>query len=145
MWDEGELPEGLGLLGNPSLRSLVEDLLSWERVPLFDLKTKSLRPLWRVEAAHGFVIVTFDLPYVKKKDVHLTATATSLEMEAKMRRPVTIRPGGAIQRAVVFRSYAARIALPASVVPEKAEATFRNGFLKVKIPLAKRGSRLKIA
>ncbi len=147
VWDD-EDDESLGrlaLAGPSLLRSLVDDFLLWEGRPLFDLRTKSLSPLCRIEATHSYVRVTFDLPYVEKKDIVLTSTETSLEIEAKMRKPVTVRLGGPVQKRVLFHRYTTRIMLPASVVPEKAEATFKNGLLRVRIPIAKKGNKVKIA
>ena len=147
MWGDDEESESLASLGfgyPAPFRSLVQDFLFGEARPLFDLQTKSLRPLCRVEASHGAVTVTFDLPYVEKKDIVLTSTENTVEIEAKMRKPVTLRVGGTIQKRVLFEKYTTRVRLPASVVPEKAKATFRNGLLRVRFPMAKKGNRVKI-
>lgn len=142
--EEHGYPRDLAFPGPASLRSFLDDLLlGWER-PLFDLESMTLRPLCRVETAQGGVTVTFDLPYVEKKDITLTSTDNTVEIEAKMRKPVTIRVGGSVQRRMLFQRYTTRVSLPASVTPEKAKATFRNGLLTVKFPAAKRGNKVKI-
>ena len=143
--DQGEESLGdLAFAGPAVLRSFVEDFLFGDARPFFDLNSKSLRPLCRVEASHGAVTVTFDLPYVERKDIVLTSTDDTLEIEARMRKPVTLRLGGSIQKRVLFERYATRIRLPTDVAAEKAKATFKNGLLRVKFPIANKGNKVKI-
>jgi HSP20 family protein len=147
MWDEDEGREpvkGGGIGGPLALRSLIEDALFGERRPLFDVKTRSLRPLFKIEATEEAVTVTLDLPRVEKKDISLTSTADTLGVEAKMRRPITLRVGGVIQKRVMFERYTGHFTLPSRVDPEKAKATFRNGLLRVKFPTVRRGNKVKI-
>jgi HSP20 family protein len=128
----------------PRARSLIEGaLLDQERL-LFDLKSRSLKPLCRVESTEEVVTVTFDLPYVDRKDITLISTGDAVGVEAKTRRAVTLRVGGSVQRQVEFGQYSLRVGLPRKVVPEKGKATFKNGLLRVKFPIAKRGGRVRI-
>jgi HSP20 family protein len=142
--DEDQSVENVGVVGPGALRSFIEDALFGEERPLFDLKSKSLRPLCRIEANEEAVTVTFDLPYVEKNDISLTSTESTLSVEAKMRKAITLRVGGSVQKRVQFERYTRRIGLPTKVDPERAKATFRNGLLMVKFPIAKRGSRVRI-
>src|ERR1700732_4185912 len=119
------------------LRLLIEEALFGQGRPLFDLDTRSLRPLCRVEAKEDAITVTFDLPRVEKKDISLTSSGDALRIEAKMRAPITLRVGGVTQRRVVFERYTGQIRLPSPVDPGGAKATFRNGLLRVKFPIAK--------
>ena len=145
MWGNDDEESGVAGIGGPrALRSFIEDVFFREERPLFDLKSKSLRPLCRTEATEDAVTVTFDLPYVEKKDIHLTSTENTLNVEAKMRKAVAVRVGGSIQKHVQFERYTAVVALPTKVQPEKAKATFRNGLLRVKFPVAKRGNRVRV-
>jgi len=136
--------EGSGIGGPLALRSLIEEALFGERTPLFDVKSKSLRPLFRIEETDEAVTVTLDLPRVEKKDISLTSTVDTLGVEAKMRRPIKLRVGGVVQKHVIFERYTGHFTLPSRVDPERANATFRNGLLKVKFPTARRGNRVKI-
>ena len=134
----------IGIGGPRAFRSFIEDPLFGEERPLFDLKSKSLRPLCRIEVTEEAVTVTFDLPYVEKNDISLTSTENTLQIEAKMRKAITLRVGGGVQRHVGFERYTGIIRLPTTVQPEKAKATFRNGLLRVKFPIAKKGNRVMI-
>lgn len=142
--EETESVENVGMSGPGALRSLIEDALFGEERLLFDLKSRSLRPLCRVEATEEAVTVTFDLPYVEKNGISLTSTENTLNVEAKMRKVITLRVGGSVQKHVQFERYTRRIRLPTRVEPERAKATFRNGLLRVKFPIAKRGNRVRI-
>lgn len=147
MWesdDEESQPTGIAEFRPKAIRSLIEQALMGEEMLLFDLKSKSLRPLCRVEATAEAVVVTLDLPYVEKKDISLTSTDDTLSVEAKMRKAVTVRVGGSVQKRVQFERYTRLVSLPRRVDPEKAKATFKNGLLRVKFPLAKRGNRVRI-
>ena len=88
--------------------------------------------------------VTFDLPHVEKNDITLTLTENTLNIEAKMRKAVTLRVGGSAHRHVKFERYMRRIRLPTRVEPGRAYAIFRNGLLRVRFPIAKRGNRVRI-
>lgn len=142
--DDDDESGTVGRGGPRALRPFFEDAFLGEERPLFNLKSKSLRPLCKIEATEEAVTVTFDLPYVEKRDISLTSTENILNIEAKMRKVITLRVGGGVQRHAGFERYKGIIRLPAAVRPEKAKATFRNGLLRVKFPIAKRGNRVRI-
>ena len=112
---------------------------------LFDLESKSLRPLSRLDLDDKTVTVTFDLPHVNKKDLSIHATEDALTVEAKMRKPVAVRVRTAHGHAIVFERYSERVLLPSRVVPSKAKAKFANGILVVKIPRARPSKAIKIS
>jgi HSP20 family protein len=145
VWGNDDYESGVvGMGRRRALRSSIEDVFFGEEMPSFDLKSKSLRPLCRIEATEEAVTVTFDLPYVEKKDISLTSTESTLNVEAKMRKAVAVRVGGSVQRHIQFERYTGVVRLPTTVKPEKAKATFKNGLLRVKFPVAKRGNRVRI-
>ena len=125
-------------ISRPRARSFIEEALLDEEGLLFDLKSRSLKPLWRVESTDEVVTVTFDLPYVDRKDITLFSSGDAVGVEAKTRRAVTLKVGGSVQRQVQFGQYSLRVRLPRKVKPEQGKATFRNGLLRVKLPIAKR-------
>jgi HSP20 family protein len=128
----------------PRVRSFIEEALFDQERLFFDLKSRSLKPLCRIESTEEAVTVTFDLPYVDRKDITLVSTGDVVGVEAKTRRAVTLRVGGSVQRQVQFEQYSLRVRLPRSVEPEKGKATFKNGLLRVKFPLKKKGGRVRI-
>jgi HSP20 family protein len=142
--DEDNELRSVGIRGPGAIRSFIEDALLGGERTLFDLRSKSLRPLCKIQADEEAVSVTFDLPYVEKKDITLTSTEYALNVEAKMRKAITLRVDGSVQRHVQFERYTTGVRLPTRVEPERAKATFRNGLLRVKFPIAKSGNRVRI-
>jgi len=122
------------------LREMEEDIESM----LYDLDSKCLKPLYKIEATDEQLVVTFDLPCVSKDGISISSTEDTLSVEAKMDRPVTLRVGGAVQKHLEFQRYSKKIRLPVKVEPTKAKARFRKGMLIVRFPVAKMGNRLEI-
>lgn len=111
---------------------------------LFDMDSKSLKPLYRIEVTDDQVVVIFDLPYVRKDDISLTSTEETLSIEAKMKKPVTMKLGGSIQRHFQFEKYSKKIRLPLRVDPDDARASFRDGLLVVSYGTEHKGNAVKI-
>ena len=126
------------------IHSMVEEAFSGIQTSLFDVKSKTLRPLFRIEVTDKEVTVTFDLPCVEKDDVEVNSTEETLSVEARMRKPVTLKVGGPFQRHVEFEKFSKKIRLPVKVEPGKGEAHFRNGMLTISFPVAHRGRSLQI-
>lgn len=142
MADEGETSIRPGRAGRPA--SSVDDFLAQEWAS-FDLRSRSLRPLSKVQATRDAITLTFDLPFVEKKDIALTSTESTVEITAKMRKPVSLRVGGHVQRSVLFERYSGHFRLPARVEAAKGKATFKNGLLRVRLPIARKGTKVKVA
>lgn len=111
---------------------------------LFDMDSKSLKPLYRIEVTDEQVVVTFDLPYVRKEDISLTSTEETLSIEAKMKKPITMKLGGSIQGHFQFEKYSKKIRLPLRVDPDDARASFRDGLLVVSYGTTHKGNAVKI-
>lgn len=141
MWeDESDLFEEMDRRVHAILHQAVDGMHN----SLFDVESKSLKPLFRIEVSDEQVAVTFDLPYVRKEGISLTSTEETLSVEAKMRKPVTMKVGGSVQRHFQFERYSKKIRLPVRVNPDDARATFRNGLLVVRYGTARKGSPVKI-
>lgn len=116
-----------------------------EMESLFEPETKCLRPLYRIDATDDEVIATFDLPCVESKDdIDLVSTEETLSIDAKIRKPVTLRVGGAFQKHMEFERYTKKINLPSKVDPNHAKAIFRNGILTIRFPLERTGNNVSI-
>ena len=80
------------------VHAILRQTMAGMHTSLFDMDSKSLKPLYRIEVSDERVTVTFDLPYVRKEDISLTSTEETLSIEAKMKKPVTMKLGGSIHR-----------------------------------------------
>ncbi len=99
--------------------------LSW------DIEKRSLDPLVHVRESDDEVIVTADLPCVKKEDVELYIEERSLAIKAKMKKEMRFESWGGVHRKYKFNSFRKSITLPARIDPEKVEAEFKKCMLKV--------------
>lgn len=126
------------------INRMIEELFSGVTSSLFDLDSKCLKPLYRIEVTDDEVIVTFDLPCVRKEDIEITSTEDTLSINALMRKPVSIRVGGPFQRDFEFERYSKKIRLPVKVDPTIARARFRNGILTIRYPISRAGKSVEI-
>ena len=142
MWedDESDLFDEVEKRIDETFEEAYSSSVNW----LFDLKKKSVKPLFRVDIGDGELLVTIDLPGVEKKDISLSATEDTLTIEAKMKRPISLMVGGSFQELVEFEKYARRIRLPVKLELDKARARVVRGILAIRFPLAHKGTILTI-
>jgi HSP20 family molecular chaperone IbpA len=120
MWedDESNLFDEIEREVNEIFEEAYSSSVNW----LFDLEKKSVKPLFRVDVGDNELIVTIDLPSVEKKDISLSATEDALNIEAKMKTPISLMVGGSFQELVEFEKYTRKIKLPVKIEPDKARA-----------------------
>jgi HSP20 family protein len=140
MWedDESDLFDEVEKKIDETFEEAYSSSVNW----LFDLKKRSVKPLFRVDIGDGELLVTIDLPGVEKKDISLSATEDTLTIEAKMKRPISLMVGGSLQELVEFEKYARRIRLPVKIELDKARARVVRGILAIRFPLAHKGTIL---
>lgn len=110
---------------------------------MWDSATGRLEPLTQVTETLDKMIVTMDLPLVRKEDIHLTVEEDHLKLEAPLKRCVKYERWG-IQRDCEFRSFYKIVTLPAKVNPEEAKAKFKNGVLSIELPKTIKGHKIKV-
>lgn len=87
------------------------------------------------------VIVTAELPGLDKDDIRLYVTGSRLEISAEKTREVT-KPekkeregeGSYVYRERSVSRFYRSITLPATVDPDKAKSSYKNGILEVRMP-----------
>ena len=87
------------------------------------------------------VIVTAELPGLDKDDIRLFVTGSRLEISAEKTKEVT-KPekkeregeGSYVYRERSVSRFYRSITLPATVDPDKAKSSYKNGILEVKMP-----------
>ncbi len=97
-----------------------------------------LEPLYELEDTGDEIIVTFDLPRVKRENVEINTTEDTVEITAKMSEAVCWERWGSVQRRISFTQFRKQIRLPEPIEPEKASASFRNGVLRIILPKKRR-------
>jgi HSP20 family protein len=113
--------------------------------PTWDLSERALEPLHEVHELKNEVVVTADLPCVHdKQDLEVNCTENSIEIRARMCRPMSFRKWGTVQREADFECYRKVISLPAEVEPEKAKADFKGGILTIRLPRRIRRHKIRV-
>jgi HSP20 family molecular chaperone IbpA len=126
------------------MRAIFEEAFGVGQASFFDIGTKSLKPLFRIDVTDDELVVIFDLPYVERADIEIDSTEDTLSIRAKTRKSVSIQIGGPFQRQVEFERYTKKIKLPVKVDPSGAETAFANGLLRITYPVAREGSSVRI-
>jgi HSP20 family protein len=98
----------------------------------------NLEPLYEVEDEDDEILVTFDLPCVRKEDVEINTTEDTVEVIAKMSNAVCWERWGVVQKKITFQSFRRQIRLPEPIDQNKAHASLKNGILRITLPKIKR-------
>ena len=104
----------------------------------WDFADGCMEPLVYVDETPDNVTVTADLPFVEKDDIIVNATENSIELEAKVRNPIQFERWGFSQKKSSFICFKKMVDIRSKIDPERAEAMFNRGILKVTIPKVKR-------
>ncbi len=98
----------------------------------------NLEPLCEVEDRGDEIVITLDLPRVKKENVEINTSEDSVEIRAKMNEAVCWERWGSVQRRISFQEFRKQIKLPEPIDPDKASASFKRGILRLSLPKKKR-------
>jgi HSP20 family protein len=102
---------------------------SWEVEPF-----SSANPALDVVEKTGLIEVTAELPGLEAKDVEVSVTDDGLTIKGEKREETTEEKEGYHVQERRFGSFSRFVRLPDGIVADKAEASFRNGVLTVKLP-----------
>lgn len=126
------------------IENLFSETLGVIEESLFDLGSRSLRPLFSLNVREDTVTATFDLPGVRREGLAITCTEDTISVEAEMAKPVMLRVRSGHHQQKEFVRYSRKVLLPVKVIPEKGEAKFRNGIAVVKLPRRREGRLVPI-
>jgi HSP20 family protein len=129
-----------------ALRSEISRALDEALYPLGFARAGYFEPYVDVYETPTEVIVTAELPGIKKKDIRLNATEDTLEISAEAREEIMEERPGIIHKERRMGRFYRSLPLPCKVRPEEARAKYVDGILEVRLPKAetKRGHEVKI-
>lgn len=92
------------------------------------------------------VVATIELPGVKKEDIDIDITESTLSVKAEVKEIEEAKEAGFYRRERRFAGFYREVSLPSKVDPEKAKATYSNGILEIRIPKKEvaKGKKIKI-
>ncbi len=112
--------------------------------PMWDVSTRSLKPLYDIRETKDHILVTVDLPYVKKEDIELRVSEESIDLSAEMSQSVRYDRWGTAQRDCEFRALSTIIPLPTEIVPDNITASFKDGILRIELAKKLKKKRIQI-
>lgn len=123
------------------LREEMNNLFRTSRNPNLPAKESIRTPIADVKETEKNVLATFELPGVDKKDIDLNVNEKDIEVKVKGKKEAEKKTKEGYSYKSSAYNFYRRMPLPAPVVPEKAEATYKNGMLRVEVP--KRAEKVK--
>lgn len=102
--------------------------------PMWDMRGRTLKPLYEVKETKDSVFVIVDLPYVEKEGIELNVNEESVYLSADLCQPVRYSHWGTAQRNCEFRKMSATIRLPKEIIPDATAAKFKEGILTIELP-----------
>ncbi len=101
-----------------------------------DLATNYRAPASDIYETDTAVVAEIDIPGVDKKDIKVNVTDDSIEVKAEKKHETKQedKKKGMFRLERSYSGFYRNFSLPADVDADKAEAEFKNGVLKVKVP-----------
>ncbi len=90
------------------------------------------------------IVITLDLPGVKKEDVKINCSGDYIEISAKVSEKTSKKKEGYYYAERSASSFKRGISLPVEVDCKKAKSTFKNGVLEIRLPKKKKKSSGRI-
>jgi HSP20 family protein len=92
------------------------------------------------------VMLKADLPGIDPDNIQLEVTENSISISGESKSEEEYKDRNFIRKERSYGKFSRTLALPASVKPEDAEATFKDGLLEIRLPKSKpvRGRVLEI-
>ncbi len=117
----------------------------FERAPLIEDKgDRSLKeyrtPVHDITETEKDVFVTAELPGVDKKDIDINISDEFVEIRVDKETEKKDKENYVRARTAFYK----KVALPTEIIPDKAEATYKNGVLEIKIPKKKESKTKKL-
>jgi HSP20 family protein len=80
------------------------------------------------------VIVTAEIPGVKKGDIDINLRDNGIEISAEAKHEAKEEKEGVLHSGRFYSKFYKFLSLPSKVHADKAKATYKNGVLEVKLP-----------
>lgn len=123
------------------MRNIIRNMLesSFEE-ELYDIEHKELRPLAQITETVDEIIVSVDMPCVRKENIEVKSTEDMLTIKGQMTECIRLPH----YKEAEFETYRKSIKLPSTVDPSNAKASFKDGVLTVRLPKKVYGNTINI-
>jgi len=117
------------------INQLFDSLFS-DRTPDWYQEPGTWAPEVDVEETHDAIILRADLPGMSKKDMHISVENNRLTIRGERKSEHAERGKSFHRIERTCGSFCRSFALPATVLGDKVEATYKDGVLEVTVPKA---------
>ena len=90
------------------------------------------------------VVVTMELPGVKKEDIKINVTPRTLEVKAEQKEESKEESEGGIRIERAYKGFYKVVDLPTEVKTDEVKATYNNGVLEVRLPKAHKEKKKEV-
>lgn len=121
------------------IRRAMRHFWTWPRFPEFHFEMPEFRePLVDMEETESDLKLTIELPGISKEDIDIDVTADTITIKAKKKEAIEEKKKGFYRSERSYKGFYRSMTLPCKVIPEKAEATYKDGILTVTLPKAEK-------
>lgn len=108
----------------------------WEFRPMrFEFEIPEFRePLVDIEETENELKLTVELPGISKEDINIDVTVDTIIIKANKKEAIEEKKKGFYRTERSYRGFYRSMTLPCRVVPEKAEANYKDGILTIILP-----------
>jgi HSP20 family protein len=130
--------------GHPGVRLLPSGETGMEP---YQPMTLTREPFTDIQETETEVVLTAEMPGVKKGDIKINATEDAIEISAESKTEVEEEKEGYVRKERSFGQFYRRYSLPSVVDPDKTKASYKDGVLEVRMPKTEpktKGTSVKI-
>jgi HSP20 family protein len=99
---------------------------------------KRLEPLVDIEDKKNELIVSLELPGVKKKNIHFKIDSDNVEIRAEKEKRKEEKKKRFFRKERKYQNFYKSFSLPSRINPKKAKTKFEKGILTLKLPKLKK-------
>ena len=103
-----------------------------------DIMQISRIPVGNIMETESSVIATFELPGVEKENIQLNIDEEIISVKVENKTQKEAKEKDSCSYKVQNQSFYGALPLPAEIVADNANATFKNGILRVEVPKARK-------
>jgi HSP20 family protein len=123
-----DLSGGFGSMLAPITPSWMRPWSPWLKLPEVREPSTDLVDAGKEYRVHA------EIPGVPKENLNITVTARGIEIEGEAKTDIEEEKAGFIRRERSYSKIHRSLPFPEEVIPDKAEATLKDGLLEVRIP-----------
>jgi HSP20 family protein len=102
------------------------------------------KPFADISETEEDVIVRLDMPGIKKEDIEILATPTSIEVKAEARKIVEEKGETFFRRERAYKGYHRMLSLPCEVKTEDIVAEYSDGVLTIRLKKKEKAKKVKV-